>query len=136
MAAAFALAAIPARRRLAVIGTPIGYAEGRPADVVAQVTAEALGVASEAWLYKISARNAAPVTLADARVRGYETIRALADDLWALEAGELALVKGARVADHLGRVGLRATHDVQCWVDDCTKRLSCSRCPLLGPALQ
>jgi hypothetical protein len=94
-------------------------------------------VASEVKLYGSSARSALPETLADPRVRAYDGIGRLSDDLWDdFGPGELVLVKGGRTRDHLGRLVLRATHDVRCRRDDCKKLVSRPTCSLLGPQLQ
>jgi UDP-N-acetylmuramoyl-tripeptide--D-alanyl-D-alanine ligase len=132
-----ALAAVPARRRIAVIGSLIDFPDGSPGESIARVTAAALAVAAEVKLYGSSARSVLPETLADPRVLRYDAIGTLSDELWSdIGPGDLVLVKGARTRDHLARVTLRATHDVRCRRDDCKKRISCPECPLLGPPLQ
>jgi len=138
MGATFAaLGAMPARRRIAVIGSLIDFAEGTPAEHVARVTGQALAVADEVHLYGGSAAAASATTLADPRVRRHDAIRALADGLWTTAGpGDVVLVKGALVADHLVRVALPATHDVRCWTDDCERRIPCTDCRSLGPPLR
>ena len=129
-----ALAGIPARRRVAVIGLLLEFVEGSPSEIVGRVTDRALSVADQVLLYGRSAANAPEATAADPRVRLYSSIRALSDDLWAeAQDGDLVLLMGTLNTDHLSRVALRVTHDVRCWRDDCRKRTPCDRCPLLGP---
>ena len=91
-----ALAAMTATRRIAVIGSLIDYSDASPADTVVRVVREALAVASDIILYGNSATNAPPEALVDPRVRCYDELRQLADDLWAeIGPGDLVLLKGA-----------------------------------------
>ena len=130
------LAAMTATRRVAVIGSLFDYSDASPEETVMRVVREALAVASEVILYGNSAMNAPPETLADPRVRRFSEPRPLADALWAeIGPGDLVLLKGALLADHLARVSLRATHDVRCWRTSCGKRLPCTMCRHLGPVL-
>ena len=131
-----ALAAMTATRRVAVIGSLIDYSYEPPAETVARVVREALVVASDVILYGNSAAHASPETLSDPRVRRRGELQPLADELWAeIRPGDLVLLKGALLADHLARVALRATHDVRCWHPSCGKRLPCTMCARLGPVL-
>jgi len=78
-AAFAALAALPARRKLAVIGSLIDFPEGAAGETVARVTQRALTVAGGVMLYGSAARDALPETLADPRVRRYDAIRMLGE---------------------------------------------------------
>jgi UDP-N-acetylmuramoyl-tripeptide--D-alanyl-D-alanine ligase len=129
-----ALAGVPASRRIVVIGRLWDFLEGDDADVAGRVASAALAVADEVLLYGQTAVVAPPATRADPRVRAYRSIRELADAVWAeATRGDVVLLMGTFPSDHLARVALRATHDVQCWRDDCSKRMPCAECPLLGP---
>lgn len=48
-----------------------------------------------------------------------------------LRAGDLVLLKGSHRADHLQRLILARTTDVQCWRSDCGRLQSCDTCDLL-----
>jgi hypothetical protein len=53
-----------------------------------------------------------------------------------VRVGEDDLVLVLVLGNYLARVALRASHDVRCWIDDCTRRIGCSTCPLVGPPLK
>lgn len=132
-----AFAGVPARRRIAVIGWLWDFLEGSDAEVAGRIAADAFAVADEVLLYGRTAAVAPPGALADPRVRGFDSIAELSDDVWGMTGpGDLVLLMGTFPSDHLSRIALRVTHDVRCRRDDCTKRTPCNRCPLLGPLLQ
>lgn len=138
MAPAFAaLAALPARRRVAVIGSLWDFVGATEVEVVDRVARDALAVADEVILYGPAAQSA-PAGLVDGRrVRAALSIHALSDDLHArFGHGDLVLLKGTFPYDHLVRIALVGTHDVRCWRDDCARRTRCGECRLLGPALK
>ena len=49
-----------------------------------------------------------------------------------LRPGDLVLLKGSNVADHLGRLALAHTMDVHCWLSDCGKSAFCNQCSLVS----
>jgi UDP-N-acetylmuramoyl-tripeptide--D-alanyl-D-alanine ligase len=129
-----ALAALPARRRIAVLGSIWDYVDAGDEEVTERVAREALTVADEVLLYGPAARNA-PAGLVDGtRVRAFTSIRALSDEVnRSALPGVVVLLKGTFPYDHLARIAHVATHDVRCWRDDCLKRQRCEACRLLGP---
>ena len=48
-----------------------------------------------------------------------------------LRAGDLVLLKGSHKADHMHRLIVALTTDVQCWRSDCGRLQSCDTCDLL-----
>jgi UDP-N-acetylmuramoyl-tripeptide--D-alanyl-D-alanine ligase len=72
------------------------------------------------------------------RVWGFRSVREVAEFLRSeLRRGDLVLLKG-RTSDHLSRIFFFQTGHVACWVNECTIRDVCDRCPKLGysPAVQ
>jgi UDP-N-acetylmuramoyl-tripeptide--D-alanyl-D-alanine ligase len=131
-----AFAAVPAQRRIAVVGSLWDFAERDDGRVVELVTQEALAVAEEVLLYGPAARRAPGPLLDDPRVRAFTSLRALSDELHDRTGdGDLVLLKGTFPYDHLVRAVLRYTHDVRCWSDTCAKRVICQDCRALGPPL-
>jgi len=51
-----------------------------------------------------------------------------------LRAGDLVLLKGSHKADHIQRLIVALTTDVQCWRSDCDRQQSCDTCDLLHVA--
>jgi UDP-N-acetylmuramyl pentapeptide synthase len=47
-----------------------------------------------------------------------------------LKSGDLVLLKGSKKVDHLQRLILSRTNDVQCWRQDCMRKRFCSGCRL------
>ena len=45
-----------------------------------------------------------------------------------LKSGDLILLKGSNKNDHLQRLALSQTDDIECWREKCKKTRSCSRC--------
>ena len=124
---------VPAARRTVVIGRLYDFNGIGPAEAVTRVTDQALAVADEVVLYGHSVESATAATLAHPRVRSFLSARDLGDHVWSSNGeDDLVLVHG----NYLARVALRATHDVRCWIDDCTRRGGCSTCPLVGPLLE
>jgi UDP-N-acetylmuramoyl-tripeptide--D-alanyl-D-alanine ligase len=128
-----ALAGVPAIRRIAVVGS-LAYFDAPEEQAYADAARAARAVADEVVLYGPHAHLGASALRGDAHVTAFTSISELA--AWIREAtgpGDVVLVKGTYPYDHLYRVVLQFTHDVQCWSDDCRRRLDCLRCPRLGP---
>jgi aminoacyl-tRNA hydrolase len=49
-----------------------------------------------------------------------------------LRPGDLVLLKGSNRADHLMRIALARTGTVECWRNNCRKRITCDACSLLN----
>ena len=45
--------------------------------------------------------------------------------------GDLVLLKGSNIADHLARIALAMDRDVSCWRSACPRQIYCDRCALL-----
>ncbi len=66
------------------------------------------------------------------RVRGFRSVREVAEFLRSeLKSGDLVLLKG-RTSDHLTRILYFQTGHVACWVKECRIRNVCDHCPELG----
>ena len=67
------------------------------------------------------------------RLRAFSTVRQASDYLNAmLRPGDLVLLKGTNRKDHLLRIILARSGQVQCWRDDCGRQRFCDSCERLS----
>jgi UDP-N-acetylmuramoyl-tripeptide--D-alanyl-D-alanine ligase len=72
---------------------------------------------------------------ASADVQLFETVREASAYLRAeLRPGDLVLLKGSGVSDHLERILLQHYAEVRCWRAQCGRTIACDACDLLGCA--
>jgi UDP-N-acetylmuramoyl-tripeptide--D-alanyl-D-alanine ligase len=68
----------------------------------------------------------------DTTIQGFSNIRDVANYLQTeLRRGDLVLLKGSYIADHLLRLIINRVHPIQCWKDHCGVEAFCDKCPKL-----
>jgi UDP-N-acetylmuramoyl-tripeptide--D-alanyl-D-alanine ligase len=68
-----------------------------------------------------------------AGVRLFETTREAADELHPrLKSGDLVVIKGRNMHEHLRRVEISRRSTVNCWQMNCERKSFCEDCPFLG----
>jgi UDP-N-acetylmuramoyl-tripeptide--D-alanyl-D-alanine ligase len=127
------LGKLPARRKLLVLGTISDYRGGsyqRYRDTVQH----ALGVVDEVIMVGEHAGKADRLAhlLGTTKVRGFDTVAAAARYvLDVAQSGDVVLIKGPNIGQHLGRIALAFDHEVGCWRAKCGKEGFCDNCALL-----
>jgi PTH1 family peptidyl-tRNA hydrolase len=122
-----------ARRKIVVIGTNSDY-HGAAAPSYVYVARQALALADHVffvgpWASRCLRAKRHP---GDESLRAFATARAASDHLSRfLRRGDLVLLKGSTVADHLARIVLARTARVECWRTHCHRRTICDWCALL-----
>jgi UDP-N-acetylmuramoyl-tripeptide--D-alanyl-D-alanine ligase len=68
----------------------------------------------------------------DTTIQGFSNIRDVANYLQTeLRRGDLVLLKGSYIADHLLRLIINRARPIQCWKDHCGVEAFCDKCPRL-----
>jgi UDP-N-acetylmuramoyl-tripeptide--D-alanyl-D-alanine ligase len=81
---------------------------------------------------RASAALRAKTHAGDDRIRALGTVKAAADFFKGfLRSGDLVLLKGSNIADHLYRIILDRTREVACWQSNCGRNRFCDTCSLL-----
>lgn len=128
------LRTLPARRKLVVLGTISDY-RGRSYPRYRDTVRYAAGAAHEVLLVGRHASKAERIAkgLGAHTVLGFETVEAAATYvLHSTAAGDVVLIKGSNVSDHLGRIALAFENEVRCWRRKCGKEIFCDTCNLLS----
>jgi aminoacyl-tRNA hydrolase len=132
------LAAAQAPRKILVIGTVSDYA-GSTGSAYAHVAKAALGAADHVIFVGPMATHALRAKRPEnaGRLHAFATTKAASDFLqpW-LHKGDLVVLKGSMVADHLGRLAHHRVAPISCWRMDCGKNRRCSACRELRADLQ
>jgi UDP-N-acetylmuramyl pentapeptide synthase len=127
------LAEARAGRKILVIGTISDY-RGSASRTYVRLARRALSVADELAFVGRNAERAARAQ-ADARpgaLQLFSTVREAAEHFAATaRAGDLIVLKGSILADHLGRIALAQIGNVRCWRTACGKEILCDECRLL-----
>jgi UDP-N-acetylmuramoyl-tripeptide--D-alanyl-D-alanine ligase len=81
---------------------------------------------------RASAALRAKTHAGDERIRAIGTVKAASDFFKGfLRPGDLVLLKGSNIADHLYRIILDRTRGVACWQSNCGRNRFCDSCSLL-----
>ena len=128
------LAAARAKRKIAVIGT-ISDTSGNAGKVYVDTAKRALEVADIVCFVgrrAFAALRAAPKDQRN-RLRAFAGAKAADQFLRTLiQPGDLVLLKGSNIADHLCRLVLSRTMTVACWRMDCNRGAYCDGCDLVA----
>jgi UDP-N-acetylmuramoyl-tripeptide--D-alanyl-D-alanine ligase len=123
-----------APRKLIVIGTISDYG-GNASKLYRRSVARALEAADHVVLIGPRAASLASRSgaAADGRLAAFDTVRDAAAwlDNFA-RRGDLVLLKGSILADHLARLALAMDREVGCWRHRCGRHIFCDHCRLLG----
>lgn len=121
-----------ASRTIAVIGT-ISDFPGDGGRRYRQVARKALAAADHVFFVGSQAHSSRKVaTGPDAdRLKAFDTVYELDQHLHGfLRSGDLVLVKGSGIADHLERLVLSRTGEIACWLPRCQRIPPCDGCKL------
>jgi UDP-N-acetylmuramyl pentapeptide synthase len=124
-----------AARRIAVIGTLSDY-PGKASPKYRNAARQALESADLVLFIGERANSAKKAAPEDERLLAFETVHAAHTYLEKeLRPGDLVLLKGSLISDHLQRLLLAHAGEHACWRKRCGRRLECSECPLrMDPA--
>jgi UDP-N-acetylmuramoyl-tripeptide--D-alanyl-D-alanine ligase len=123
-----------APRKVVVIGTLSDYG-GDASAQYARVARRAREVADHVVFVGAWASRALRAARGDggATLHAFSTVRQASDYLnGMLQPGDLVLLKATNRKDHLLRIILARSGQVQCWRDDCGRETFCDRCSLLS----
>ena len=82
-------------------------------------------------ILKVCMNAAIESGLLSTQVKGFSTIKEIADFLRSeLKPGDLVLLKG-RTSEHLTRILFYQTGEIMCWENECSLRIMCDECPKL-----
>ncbi len=126
-----ALHRMQAARKIVVIGQISDY-PGNPNPKYRDAYRLAQSVADEVLFVGPNAHRskASDADIAAGRFRSFTSVKLLSDHLKATgRKGDVVLVKSAQNL-HLERLLLAMTEDVQCWPDDCGRKIPCNVCTL------
>ena len=128
------LQAAEAKRKVAVIGT-IADTMGDAGSIYVNTARRALEAADTVCFVgprAFAALRAAPSDRPE-RLRAFATAKGANDFLNGyLQPGDLLLLKGSNVADHLFRLALSRMQPVTCWRTDCNRQAFCNTCELVN----
>lgn len=124
-----------AARKIVVIGTlSDGTSAGKSKDIF-RVAVKAQKIADHVvfigpWAY--GALKAPPIDGKPA-IRAFSHVKDAAAYLnTLLQSGDLVLLKGTNLQDHLVRIIFSSESSVACWQDNCKRMIFCSECELLN----
>lgn len=121
-----------AKRKIVVIGTISDY-QGDSTRKYVEIAQSALEFADSVFFVGPRASAALRVKrAAKAELRAFASLRDASTFLSTyLIPGDLVLLKGSHKADHIQRLIVALSTDVQCWRSDCGRMQSCDTCELL-----
>jgi len=123
-----------AQRKIAVIGTLSDYS-GSSRRTYRRAVRMALGAADRVLVIGDWAPGRVErwADVDQQRLHGFSSVRAASDWLQAFaQPGDLVLLKGSLMADHLARVALSFEREIGCWRRRCPYHVFCDHCRLLG----
>lgn len=89
-------------------------------------------LAEDNYKLQMSINAAIEAGLSSGQVKGFCTIKEIADFLRSeLQPEDLVLLKG-RTSEHLTRILFHQTGEITCWKNECKLRIMCNECPKLG----
>lgn len=130
------LGELPARRKLVVLGNLSDY-RGNSYPPYRDTVRHALGVADEVLLVGDHAGKAERIArnLDTGAVRGFASVEAASRYVCeTVESGDVVLLKGSNISQHIGRIALACDQDVKCWRVKCRRDVFCDNCALVSVA--
>lgn len=126
-----------AQRKVIVLGS-ISDSPKSPSRRYAQASRDAMKVADLVVMVGTDALRAVKPSdaYANGRLRAFASVKDAAEFLRPeLRAGDLVLLKGVNLQDHLVRILLDRNRPVGCWQADCGRQMFCGSCPKLHLAV-
>jgi UDP-N-acetylmuramoyl-tripeptide--D-alanyl-D-alanine ligase len=123
-----------ATRKIMIVGTVMHLPAGPESAHYEQIARDALGAVDHAFF--VGSHDGWAKSLRQQRdASGWDSLRVFADVKALVEFlrsflrdGDLVLVKGSHVQDHLERVVLDRGHAIRCWRRDCGRHVRCYDC--------
>lgn len=122
-------AAARARRKIFVLGTISDFSHKE--KEYPKIAKQALGVADITIITGrfASAALKARDSVSENRLHAFTNIRDACAFLHSIcRDGDLIVLKGTNKNDHLSRISLSFSQEVNCWIDDCKRDMFCSEC--------